>query len=366
MKKLLYSFAVLLLATACGQDTFTVKGTVTDADRLPEGAVIALTDATGAEIATAPITDGTFTLKGDANPEKMYNVKVSWPERTPRDRSWATAFIPEKGTINVTLAPEESTVEGGSINKAYRDFQQQMRDLFTDFQEKATAMEAEGQEKVEALYKDFNDKVASLSKDAIGKNAKNYIALAALQNIIYDLDLDELKSTVAKCGDFVKNDETTKRIIQCKEAELETAEGKPFVDFAGKTPEGAEVKLSDYVGKGKWVLTDFWASWCGPCMREIPNIKKTHETLSGDNFTVLGVAVWERNGDNTASAQTMEKMGMTWPQIFVGDDKTPTDSYGIVGIPALILFAPDGTICKRGEELRGENMLETISGLINP
>ena len=100
-------------------------------------------------------------------------------------------------------------------------------------------------------------------------------------------------------------------------------------------------------------------------MREIPNIKKTHETLSGDNFTVLGLAVWERGGDNTASAEKMKTMEMTWPQIFMGADHTPTDSYGILGIPHLILFAPDGTIYKRGEDLRGENMLETIREIIN-
>ena len=76
---------------------------------------------------------------------------------------------------------------------------------------------------------------------------------------------------------------------------------------------------------------------------------------------VLGVAVWERDGDNTASAKKMEEKEMKWHQIFVGDDKTPTDSYGIVGIPTMILFAPDGTIYKRGEVLRGESMYKTVA-----
>ena len=147
--------------------------------------------------------------------------------------------------------------------------------------------------------------------------------------------------------------------MTCKEAELATAEGQPFVDFAGKTPEGADVKLSDYVGKGKWVLTDFWASWCGPCMREIPNIQKVYETFEGDDFMMLGIAVWD--GDNTESVKRMEEKEMKWHQIFVGEDKTPTDSYGIVGIPTMILFAPDGTIYKRGDALRGEGMITSVA-----
>ena len=80
---------------------------------------------------------------------------------------------------------------------------------------------------------------------------------------------------------------------------------------------------------------------------------------------MLGVAVWETNGDNTKSAERMKEKEMTWPQIFVGDDKTPTDVYGITGIPTMILFAPDGTIYKRGEELRGEKMMETVRDIIN-
>ena len=178
-------------------------------------------------------------------------------------------------------------------------------------------------------------------------------------NVIYDLPLGDLKDILAKCGKFLSEDKAISNIVSGKEAEEATAEGKTFVDFAGKTPEGADVKLSDYVGKGKWVLADFWASWCGPCMGEIPNIKRIYETYEGDDFMVLGVAVWD--GDNTKSAERMAEKEMKWHQIFVGEDKTPTDLYGILGIPTMILFAPDGTIHKRGDVLRGESMIKTVA-----
>ena len=367
MKKILLSLAVLALAAACGQDTFTVKGTITDADQLPEGAVISLMNPAGEEITTAPITDGTFTLKGDASDEQMNIITVNWPDKNRRDRSWMVPFIPEKGKFDLDMSRNDFELEGGTANKAYKRFQEDVNGIAQDMQAKMMALADDATDEADKLYEEGMAKIKDLSLSAIAKNAKNYVALAALQNIIYDLDLEELDGILAKCGKFVGENDAIKSIRDSKEAEIKTAEGQPFVDFDGKTPEGAAIKLSDIVGKGKWVLADFWASWCGPCMGEIPNIKRTHETLSGDKFTVLGVAVWDAddNGGNSTSLAKMDEMGMTWPQIFVGDDKTPTDLYGIVGIPTMILFAPDGTICKRGGDLRGAQMMEKVRDIIN-
>ncbi|MBQ4221452.1 MAG: TlpA family protein disulfide reductase [Bacteroidales bacterium] len=360
MKRFFYAFVVLLLAAACGQDKFVVKGTVAEGETFPENALVCLYDGDNL-LDSCAVVDGAFTLKGPANPEKLYRISAKY-DRPQRDRSWNFGVIPEKGTFPVTFAQNalDCTIDS-QVNRDFLDFNLKMQDIAKEYRDRFMALEDKSEEAVDALMDDINGKMKALSLDAIGKNANNYIAKNALQNIIYDLPLDELKEIIGKCGKFVGEDEGISRIVRSKEAELETAEGKPFVDFAGKTPEGADIKLSDYVGKGKWVLTDFWASWCGPCMGEIPNIKKVFETFEGDDFMVLGVAVWERDGDNTASAKKMEEKEMKWHQIFVGDDKTPTDSYGIVGIPTMILFAPDGTIYKRGEVLRGESMYKTVA-----
>ena len=357
MKKLLYSLLILTLAVACGKDTFTVKGTIAEGEIYPENTLVYLYDGDQA-IDSAAVVDGTFTLTAPANPEKIVFICAN-----PKERAWNYYLIAEKGTFPVTLAANEDdcTIENAPINQRLDEFNQQVLDLYGEYREKVSALADDAEAEAEAIYEQTMGRIKDLSLEAIGKNANNFIAKTALQNIMYDLDLDELKSVVGKCGKFIRDDESINRIISCKEAEIVTAEGQPFVDFEGTTPEGDPVKLSDYVGQGKWVLTDFWASWCGPCMREIPNIKNVYETFEGDDFMVLGVAVWERNGDNSASAARMEEKEMTWHQIFVGDDKTPTDSYGIVGIPTMILFAPDGTIYKRGDVLRGESMYKTVA-----
>lgn len=141
---------------------------------------------------------------------------------------------------------------------------------------------------------------------------------------------------------------------QTLDVSAKSAEGQPFVDFEAEY-DGKVQKLSDYVGKGKYVLVDFWASWCGPCRGEIPNIKAVYEKYAGENFEVLGVATWDKPED---TMKAIEEEGVTYPQI-INAEKAGSDAYGIQGIPEIILFGPDGTILKRG--LRGEQIEQEVS-----
>jgi len=139
-----------------------------------------------------------------------------------------------------------------------------------------------------------------------------------------------------------------------------TEPGAMFTDFEAVQPDGTTAKLSDYVGKGKYILVDFWASWCGPCKREIPGIKAAWEKYKGDKFDVLSVAVWDKPED---TAKAAAEHGVVWNQI-VNAGKVPTDIYGIEGIPHLILFGPDGVILKRGDVLRGPGLQEELSKIL--
>ncbi len=139
-----------------------------------------------------------------------------------------------------------------------------------------------------------------------------------------------------------------------KEAEKKSAEGEMFVDFEAEY-NGKVYKLSDYVGRGKYVLVDFWASWCGPCRAEIPVIKEVYSKYKGDNFEVLGVATWDKPED---TLRAIEELGIEYPQM-MNAQKAGSDAYGIQGIPQIILFGPDGEVLKRN--LRGENIEKEVS-----
>ena len=137
----------------------------------------------------------------------------------------------------------------------------------------------------------------------------------------------------------------------------EAKDGKMFKDFEAEY-EGKVTKLSDYVGKGKYVLVDFWASWCGPCRMEIPNLIAVYNKYKGEKFEVLGVATWD---EPDATKQAIEELGIPYPQI-LNAQKAGSDAYGISGIPQIILFAPDGKIVKR--DLRGEAIEKAVADVL--
>lgn len=181
----------------------------------------------------------------------------------------------------------------------------------------------------------------------------------------YDLMTEEVKK--GRLGKLIKtlaDEEKAREEARAKEeakaqgAVANTAEGKMFVDFEAEY-EGKVQKLSDYVGKGKYVLVDFWASWCGPCKAEIPNLIEAYNKYKGDKFTVLGVATWDKPKDTLKS---IEQLGIPYPQI-MNAQEAGSNAYGILGIPQIILFGPDGTILKRN--LRGQMIEKTLSELLN-
>lgn len=160
-------------------------------------------------------------------------------------------------------------------------------------------------------------------------------------------------------GPWLKSTNLVYRGLALLSGQKNTAEGKPFIDIKGKSVDGKDIALSDFVGKGNYVLIDMWASWCGPCRGEVPNLALLHNRYKDKGLTVVGIFVWDEES-NLKQALADEKI--TWPQI-IDTEKKAMNLYGVRGIPQIILFAPNGTIIKRN--LRGENMIRTIDKIMS-
>ena len=336
MKRILAIIALALLAVSCGRqsDTCTIKGVVKGAYKA-DGATVS-----AALMGQAPETielrdNGTFTYSLPADVTSP--LRIALKEKDGRRPKYVAILIPEGGTVRLVL-DEEPIVKGGRINRELDRFNKMTREMNAPFSELQEACEK-----------------------AFRTNPDNWVGLMALSTMMYELSLPELDEHLSVAGEFIRENPRIKSFRESKVAEDNTSEGKPFVDFTGETPDGKSACLSDYVGRGYYTLVDFWASWCAPCRQEMPNIRELWDNYAGRGLQVVSVAVWD--GDNTASRKAIDELGMAWNHIFVGQDHTPTDLYGIAGIPHLILFAPDGTVYRRG--LRGDELKDTVSELFN-
>ena len=329
MKKLAFVFTALLLLASCSKG---YKVTVTFPDESTNGETVFLTNYdTGDTIATATVENQTCVFEGPIDNGFFARLYAGGNPY---------GFIVEPGDVKLDIAAGTAISPLNDKMAAWSKEMQKIADDTTITEAENDARYAEG---LKTFFQENKD-------NAIGPWAFcNYLMYKDLSEADIDALLKEAPAAYAQL----------KRVEKAKNAARQlavTAEGQKFTDFEVKAGDGALQKLSDYVGKGKVVVVDFWASWCPPCRAEIPKLQAL-KAKYGDKFDVLGVAVWD-NPDDTRKA--IEELKITWP-VIVGTHKLtePTDLYGIKGIPHIIVFGPDGTILSRG--LTGDDLANKLA-----
>lgn len=289
-----------------------------------------VSEATTSYIGT--IQDGKIEIIGESNRSFPAYISVMSNNYDNPKRAQINLIV-EHGTVTVDWN-ERYPISGGDLNLRFKDYINKLNSLASD---------PSSQHKV--------------WKDVFKENYDNGLGEEVLIDAGFYCSPDEWAEALTLLDDETKAltgiSETTKTMEILKLS----WEGQPFIDLEGKTLDGKPVRLSDYVGKGKYVIADIWASWCGGCIIEAREslLPLYNEYKDNPDVQFIGIAL-----DDVG--ETVEKLGLPWEQIM--DCRNAMAVYSAYSIPEIIIFAPDGTILRR--RLCGNDTANKLHQILAP
>ena len=326
---------MLALVTIMGQaqtKNYTIQGNLSEVAKATAKQGVSFDSVTIANTATnevfsrQAIQDGVFTIKGTIE-KPLYALLCIWSSAEVNgDRKSKKSRIPiiiEPGDIMFDGNRQIPLISGTPLN-----------DMLSEVISKRNTP-------------DFTETLKGLSIQH-----KDDVAAIPLLLMLDDnmTEPEVLLSLINQSCAEVQYHPNIVKVKKKAEAALSQKEGEMFKDFAVEY-DGKITRLSDYVGRGQYVLADFWASWCGPCRQQIPDLISLYQQYKERGLTVLGIAFRDKPEE---TEKAIRDLGIPYPQIINAQD-IPATLYGIDALPHTILFAPDGTIIARniyGEELK--------------
>ncbi|HCO68605.1 MAG TPA: thiol:disulfide interchange protein [Dysgonomonas sp.] len=364
MKKLLYILPLsALMAVSCSNKN-VLEGSLNNSDS--DGKTVYLLTTQNYETPPQPtdsttIQNGKFRFELDNQQPGVGFGYVVVKDLAPQLQN-GIPFIFENGKIKIEI-DSLSKVTGTPLNDKSQAFLEQLTKESEKAQAIAQKIQSTSDENEQQQYfaemMTLNEGLKKLVQDFVKENIGNKAGEFFFMQFLDAFDENQANELLASASPELK--EYLDKLMNPAGAQQDFI-GQQYIDITGADPNGKNVSLSDYVGNNKVVLLDFWASWCGPCRVEMPNVVEAYAKYKSKGFEIVGISLDE---EKDAWVQGIKDMNMSWIQMsdLKGWQSELSAPYGVSSIPFTLLIDQNGTVI--AQNLRGTALDSKLEELLN-